>query len=160
MQPASGMNEVRVSPHALAGQPLSQNQNKTRKSVNHPATSGCYQAEPQQGLGWRMLRNGNYSAWYRTSLREGAGVVELKDGKLTGSDPILAYTGTYFQNGDLFSASLTTRRHTPGHPSVFGVDEIDLTLTGKSTPTTASCTGTAKQAPELTFEAVLIRMTD
>jgi hypothetical protein len=55
-----------------------------------------------------MLRNGNYSAWYRTSLREGAGIVELKDGKLTGSDTILAYTGTYFQNGDLFSASLTT----------------------------------------------------
>jgi hypothetical protein len=107
-----------------------------------------------------MLRNGKYSAWYRTSLREGAGVVELKDGKLTGSDTILAYTGTYFQNGDLFSASLTTRRHTPGDPSVFGIDEFDLTLTGKSTPTTASCTGTAKQAPELTFEAVLIRMTD
>jgi hypothetical protein len=43
---------------------------------------------------------------------------------------------------------------------VFGIDEIDLTLTGKSTPTTASCTGTAKQAPGLTFEATLIRMAD
>jgi hypothetical protein len=107
-----------------------------------------------------MLRNGNYSAWYRTSLREGTGVVALKDGRVTGSDTVLAYTGTYFQNGNLFSASVTTRRHAPGQPSVFGIDEFDLTLTGTSTPTTASCTGTAKQAPELTFEAVLIRMAD
>jgi hypothetical protein len=107
-----------------------------------------------------MLRNGNYSAWYRTALREGTGVIELKDGKLTGSDTALAYTGTYFQNGDLFSASLSTRRHTQGQPSIFDIDEFDLTVTGKSTPTTASCTGTAKQAPDLTFEAVLIRIAD
>jgi hypothetical protein len=107
-----------------------------------------------------MLRNGNYSAWYRTSLREGTGVVELKDGKLAGSDTVLAYSGTYFQNGDIFSASVTTRRHTPGQPSVFDIDEFDLTLSGKSTSTTASCTGTAKQAPGLTFEAVLIRIAD
>jgi hypothetical protein len=33
-------------------------------------------------------------------------------------------------------------------------------LTGKFTPTTASCTGTAKQAPDLAFEAVLVRMAD
>ena len=107
-----------------------------------------------------MLRNGSYSAWYRTSLREGTGVVVLKDGKLTGGDTVLAYTGTYFQNGDRFSASVTTQRHTAGQPSVFGIDNVNLTLTGKSTPTTASCTGTAEQAPDLTFEATLIPMAD
>jgi hypothetical protein len=107
-----------------------------------------------------MLLNGNYSAWYRTSLREGTGVVALKDGKLTGGDTSLTYTGTYFQNGNIFSASVSTRRHTPGQPTIFDVDEFDLTVTGKSTPTTASCTGTAKQAPDLTFEAVLIRIAD
>jgi hypothetical protein len=107
-----------------------------------------------------MLRNGNYSAWYRTSLREGTGVIELKDGRLTGGDTSLTYTGTYFQNGDIFSASVSTRRHTPGQPTIFDVDEFDLTVTGKSTPTTASCTGTSKQAPDLTFEAVLIRIED
>jgi hypothetical protein len=41
---------------------------------------------------------------------------------------------------------------------VFGFDNLDLTLIGKSTPTTASCTGTAKQAPGLTFVATLIPM--
>jgi hypothetical protein len=50
--------------------------------------------------------------------------------------------------------------HTVPQSSVFGIDEIDLTLTGKSTRTTASCTGTAKQAPGLTFEATLVRMAD
>jgi len=107
-----------------------------------------------------MLRNGSYSAWYRTALREGTGVVVLNDGKIRGSDTVLAYTGTYFQTGDNFSASITTRRHAQGQSSVFDLDEVDLTLAGKSTPTTASCTGTVKQAPGLTFEATLIRMAD
>jgi hypothetical protein len=107
-----------------------------------------------------MLRNGSYSAWFRTSLRAGTGIVVLKDGKLTGGDTVLAYTGTYFQNGDRFSASVTTQRHSPGQPSVFGIDNVNLMLTGRSTPTTASCTGTAEQAPDLTFEATLIPMAD
>jgi hypothetical protein len=111
-------------------------------------------------LGLGQYRNGSYSAWYRTSLREGTGVVVFNDGKITGSDAVLTYTGTYFQNGDNFSASLTTRRHAQGQPSVFDIDNVDLALTGTSTPTTASCTGTAKQAPGLTFEATLVRMAD
>jgi hypothetical protein len=86
-----------------------------------------------------MLRNGSYSAWYRTQLREGTGVVVLDGGKITGSDTVLAYTGAYFQTGDDFSASITTRRYAAGQSSVFDIDEVDLTLTGKSTPTTASC---------------------
>jgi hypothetical protein len=35
-----------------------------------------------------------------------------------------------------------------------------LTLTGKSTPTTASCSGTARQAPDLPFEATLVPRAD
>jgi hypothetical protein len=105
-----------------------------------------------------MLRNGSYSASFRTSL--GAGVLVLNDGKVTGDDTVLAYSGRYFQNGDQFSAAVTTRRHAQGQPSVFGIDEVDLTVNGKSTLTTASCTGTAKQAPGLTFEATLVRMAD
>ena len=107
-----------------------------------------------------MLRNGSYSAWFRTSLKEGTGIVELNDGKVTGGDPVFAYSGSYFQNGDKFSASVTTRRHTQGQPSVFDIDNVDLTVTGKSTPTTAACTGTAKQAPGLAFEAIFVRIAD
>jgi hypothetical protein len=86
-----------------------------------------------------MLHNGSYSVWFRTPLREGTGVV-------------------VFNNGDTFTASVATRRHTPGQPSVFDIDNVDLSVTGTSTLTTASCTGTAKQAPNLPFEAVLVRM--
>jgi T3SS negative regulator,GrlR len=107
-----------------------------------------------------MLRNGSYSAWYRTPLKEGTGIVVLNDGKISGGDGGFAYAGTYFQNGDRFSAAITMWRHAPGQNSVFGIDDIDLTVTGTSALTTASCTGTARQAPGLTFEATLIRMAD
>src|SRR3984893_673825 len=115
-----------------------------------------------------MLRNSSYSAWFRTRQEEGhcmmqgegTGVIELNDGKVTGGDAALAYTGSYVADGDKFTAFIATKRHTPGQPSIFGlgIDEVNLTLTGKSTPTTASCTGTAEQAPGLSFEAVLVRM--
>jgi hypothetical protein len=93
---------------------------------------------------------------------EGTGVIELNDGKVTGGDTVLAYTGSYLVDGDKFTASIATERHTPGQPSVFGIgiDVINLTLTGTFTPTTAFCTGTAEQAPGLTFEATLIRIAD
>jgi hypothetical protein len=117
-----------------------------------------------------MLRNGSYSAWFRTRQEkgtgvmqgEGTGVIELNDGKVTGGDTVLAYTGSYVVDGDKFTAFIATERHTPGQPSVFGIgiDDVNLTLTGTSTPTTASCTGAAKQAPGLTFEATLIRIAD
>jgi hypothetical protein len=81
---------------------------------------------------------------------------------VTGGDTEMAYTGSYVVDGDIFTAFIAAARHTPGQPSVFGIgiDNLDLTLTGKSTPTTASCTGTAKQAPGLTFEATLVPMAD
>jgi hypothetical protein len=81
---------------------------------------------------------------------------------VTGGDPGLTYTGSYVVDGDNFTAFIATERHTPGQPSVFGIgiDDVNLTVTGKSTPTTASCTGTVKQAPGLAFEAVLVRMAD
>ena len=93
---------------------------------------------------------------------EGTGVIELNDGKVTGRDTVLAYTGSYVVDGDKFAAFIATKRHTPGQPSVFGIgiDVINLTLTGKFTPTTAFCTGTAKQAPGLTFEATFIPISD
>src|SRR6202048_1170425 len=137
--------------------------------VNHPATYRRYQSrQPAQDFRWRMLRNGRYSAWFRTRQgagvmqQEGMGIIELNDGKVTGRDTVLAYTGSYVVDGDKFTAFIATERHTPGHPSAFGIglDDVNLTLTGKSTPTTASCTGAAKQAPGLTFDATLIRIAD
>jgi hypothetical protein len=47
---------------------------------------------------------------------EGTGIVVLNDGKLTGGDTVLDYTGTYFQNGKRSSDSVRTQRHAPGQP--------------------------------------------
>lgn len=77
-----------------------------------------------------MLRNGSYSAWFRTPRGEGMGVVVLNDGKLSGGDTITAYTGSYVEDGDNFTAVIATERHSESLTSVFGFDHVDLTLTG------------------------------
>jgi hypothetical protein len=43
---------------------------------------------------------------------------------------------------------------------VFGIDNVEITLTGTSTPTTTSCCGTAAQAPGMPFQATLILIAD
>ena len=107
-----------------------------------------------------MLQNAGYSVWFRTQKGEGFGVVSLMDGDVSGGDDISHYTGTYVQDGDKFTATIAVRRHTQGPPSVFGIDDVDITLSGKSTPTTASCCGSSAQAPGMPFQATLIRIAD
>ena len=109
-----------------------------------------------------MLRDGKYSVWFRTPLAEGTGVVVLApDGKLSGGDTIMSYTGHWRTDGEQFEATLFATRHSTG-PGAFGeVDDLDLSLTGRSKGgITASCKGTAKQAPGLTLDATLVRMGD
>ena len=107
-----------------------------------------------------MLQNSKYSVWFRTPQGEGYGIVSLMDGKVSGGDNISSYAGTYVQEGDKFAATVAVRRHTQGPPSVFGLDNVDLTLSGKSTLTTASCIGTADQVPSATLQATLTRIAD
>ena len=107
-----------------------------------------------------MLRNGTYSIWFKTPLGEGTGRLELADGKLAGGDTVISYTGSYAEDGDTFTATISTRRHATGQPSLFGIDTIDLTFAGQSKAKWVTCSGTAKQAPGLTFQAALIRVPD
>jgi len=107
-----------------------------------------------------MLQNSKYSVWFRTAKGEGYGIVSLLDGEVSGGDEISHYAGTYVQDGDKFTATIAVRRHTQGRPSVFGIDNVDITLSGKSASTTASCFGTANHAPDTTFQATLIRIVD
>lgn len=107
-----------------------------------------------------MLTDGFYGVHFKTPRGEGAGVVMLANGKLKGGDSALAYSGTYSQDGDKFTASVATSRHAQGLPSVFGIDVVNISLTGQSSATSANCTGTATQAPGLTFQAVLSRISD
>jgi hypothetical protein len=107
-----------------------------------------------------VLREGRYSVWMRTSLAEGMGVVVLApDGKLSGGDTIMAYTGHWRAEAEQFEATVFAARHSPG-PGAFGeLDALEVILTGRSKGgVTASCKGTSKQAPGLTLEATLVRM--
>jgi hypothetical protein len=109
-----------------------------------------------------VLKDGKYSVWFRTPLAEGTGVVVLApDGKLSGGDTIMSYTGHWRPDGEQFEATLFATRHSPG-PGAFGeVDYLDITLTGRSKGgITASCKDTAKQVPGLMLDATLVRMGD
>jgi hypothetical protein len=109
-----------------------------------------------------LITQGKYSSWFKTPVGEGAGVVELgPNGKLSGGDETYSYDGNWTQDGERFRATLTARRFAPGPPGVFGLDEIDIVVSGSSIDgVSASCTGFAKQAPGLKLEVELVRIGD
>lgn len=65
------------------------------------------------------------------------------------------YGGCYQLDDDRFTATLTTRRVADGPTTVFGCDEVEAEITGRFNGSRAVCTGTAKQAPGVVFEATL-----
>ena len=103
-----------------------------------------------------MLRDGKYAAWFRTPRGQGTGVVDLIDGRISGSDSFFTYGGSYHVDQLRFTAVLTVKRHTEGSPSVFGPDEVEVDLSGAWSGAVATCSGTAKEAPDVNFEATLI----
>ena len=107
-----------------------------------------------------MLRDGRYAAWFRTSRGEGTGIVHLADGKISGGDCFITYGGAYQVDDDRFTATLTTKRHAAGPATVFGLDEVEVELAGRFKGRLASCSGTARHAPDLPFEATLIASED
>jgi len=102
-----------------------------------------------------MIRDGQYTAWFRTRHGQGTGIVHLADGRITGGDCFFNYGGTYAVDDDRFTATLTTRRCADGPTTVLGVDEIELKLAGAFKGATAFCSGTSDQAPGVRFEAML-----
>ncbi|OAF16722.1 MULTISPECIES: hypothetical protein [Bradyrhizobium] len=103
-----------------------------------------------------MLRDGKYAAWFRTARGQGTGIVHLTDGRISGSDSFFTYGGSYLVDENRFTAVLTTRRHTEGPPTVFGPDEVEVNLSGECKGAMATCFGTAREAPDVQFEATLI----
>jgi hypothetical protein len=61
----------------------------------------------------------------------------------------------------VFTATIKTERYAQ-EPSVLGMDDMEIVVTGKAPEgrIVASCTGYAKQAPDLLFDVTLVRMTD
>jgi hypothetical protein len=108
----------------------------------------------------RMLPDGFYSVKFQRPAGSGGGVVVLSGGKLRGGDSSIVYSGTYSQTGDDFSAKVATSRHLQGLPSVFGKDNVNIVLNGKSSGTTATCTGTAAEVPGVSLQTTLTRISD
>lgn len=107
-----------------------------------------------------MLEDGEYAAWYKTPRGEGTGIITLANGKLTGGDSVLAYSGSYEIKEDRFTAVVFTRRHSPGQSSLFGIDNLELEVEGQLSEKTVSCSGHARHAPEVPFHVTLIRIQD
>jgi len=103
-----------------------------------------------------MFKEGTYAAWFKTQAGQGTGIAHLDTGKITGGDSILTYCGCYDVAGDRITAVVRTRRHTAGHPSIFGIDEMTLRLAGTCSETLIACTGRADEVPEILFEATLM----
>jgi len=103
-----------------------------------------------------MLRDGKYAAWFRTPRGQGTGLVDLAEGRISGSDSFFTYGGSYRVEDRHFSGVLTVKRHSDGPPSVFGLDEVEVNVSGVCGGAVATCSGKAKQAPDVEFEATLI----
>jgi hypothetical protein len=103
-----------------------------------------------------MLKDGQYTAWFRTSRGEGTGIVRLADGGISGGDSFFNYSGSYEVQDDRFTATLTIKRSADGPtPTVFGLDEVEVRIAGMLKGTLACCTGSSEQAPGVPFEATL-----
>lgn len=74
-----------------------------------------------------MLKDGTYAAWYKTPIDQGTGIVHVADGQIWGRDSLMTYHGSCQVDGDRFTATVLTRRHTDGRATVFGVED-ELTL--------------------------------
>jgi hypothetical protein len=105
-----------------------------------------------------MLKEGEYIIWFRTPLGSGTGRVLLKEGKLSGSDSAIAYSGSYSIDRDRFTARLATRRYAPGHESLVGADEVEIYLDGMSKGDFAYCSGNTVGHSNIEVEITLIPM--
>ena len=104
-----------------------------------------------------MLKDGTYAAWYKTPLDQGTGIVHVADEQIWGCDSLMTYHGSCKVDGDRFTATVSTKRHTDGRATVFGVDdELTLQIEGTCPGRIATYTATAEQAPGLVLQGTLI----
>src|ERR1700719_98890 len=102
-----------------------------------------------------MLKDGTYAAWFKTPLGQGTGIAHVADGKIWGRDSIMTYSGSCEVDGDRFTASLSIKRHTEGHATVFGADDLTLRLERTCAGNIATYVGTAEQVPGVLLEGTL-----
>jgi hypothetical protein len=108
------------------------------------------------------LLQGLYKVEFETPRGKALGVIHAENGKLRGGSSAFAYVGSYTQNGQSFTGSISSLRHTrdSDHPSVFGHDEVRISFNGTVRGEFAICEGTAAEFPSLAFKAVLTKVAD
>lgn len=103
-----------------------------------------------------MLKDGTYAAWFKTPLGQGTGIAHVAGGKIWGRDSIMSYSGSCEVDGDRFTAVVALERHTEGHPTVFGTDDLTLKLEGTCPGKISRFVATAEQVPGVLLEGTLI----
>ncbi|SIN91821.1 hypothetical protein SAMN05443247_00710 [Bradyrhizobium erythrophlei] len=103
-----------------------------------------------------MLKDGTYAAWFKTPLGNGTGIAHVADRKIWSRDSIMTYSGTCEVDGDRFTAIVTLKRHTEGHATVFGADDLTLRLDGTCLGKIARYVGTSGQVPGVLLQGTLI----
>lgn len=102
---------------------------------------------------------GLYKVQFQTPLGFGYGVINLQNGAANGGDSAIAYIGNYTTDGTLFSSAIQISRHSDGLPSVLGVDNANLNITGEIDGNTIVGNGTTAQVPgvNLLIELCLLK---
>jgi hypothetical protein len=104
-----------------------------------------------------MLKDGTYAAWYKTPFDQGTGIVHVADGEIWGSDSLMTYHGSLEVDGERFTATVSTKRHTEGRDTVFGVyDELTLDIEGTCAGKIATYSARAAQAQGVVLQGTLI----
>lgn len=109
------------------------------------------------------MKDGFYKVEFKTPLGYGTGAVELRDGRLFGSDAFVAYNGTYSVNGNQFTASVETVQHSMPTAGISNVlaPNASLTINGLFDPTRNyfDLMGASPQAPGLPIDIRLTPIT-
>jgi len=103
----------------------------------------------------RILAEGIYKVQFETLMGAGSGIVVVSGDRIRGGDDAFAYFGKLKPTENGFTADIETKRHSPGRPTVFNMEPVNIQLTGMFDGPNAICTGTAKQVPGLIFKVVL-----
>lgn len=108
------------------------------------------------------MEEGLYKVLFQTQLGQGTGVVTVREGRLTGGDSVMYYTGEYTIAQGGIDARLVADTHSvmPGIMSVLGLPKARLHLKGVAEGQSAHLSGTSPDHPGLSFEATLTRLAD
>ena len=80
------------------------------------------------------MTDGTYTVQFNSAHDWGAGVIMLKDLKLTGGDSGYIFTGAFREVGSRVVGRVHVEQHLKGHPSIFGPSvgkAFDLHLEGQ-----------------------------